>query len=189
MSDKKLQDSSGSQIERKSIKILSFNARYSILKKNLDVPADERKTQIDSLLKKSNSKFFKSVHLALKKCLKCQVDRLPQKFITNIKIQFVKKYLEKTIFLIYKENCDSREFDEEFIRNNVREDKKELLNEFLSMTFSEAFEFYITSQHYVKDYESIREKEGDKVAVLFNYISKIFIEYYTLSKGNSKKSE
>jgi hypothetical protein len=90
---------------------------------------------------------------------------------------------------IYQENGQFENFRGEFITLNAREDKKELLLELFLMSFNKAFEYYLSSRQFIKDYTSIREKEGDKIAVLFNYVSKIYVEYYTLSKGNSKKSE
>ena len=41
----------------------------------------------------------------------------------------------------------------------------------------------------MNDYYHIHQREGEKFAILFNYISKIFIQYYTKSKGNKPKNQ
>jgi hypothetical protein len=170
-------------------KTASFNAKFLQIKRKLGLPEEERKTRIDSMLKKSNCKFYKSVHLAIKRCLKSKVERLPQKFITNIKIQFIKQYLNKTLLEIYHENFQFLDFDDNYVSKNSREGKEELIKEFFSLKLNEAFQIYISSKQYSKEYESIICKEGQKIADLFDYVSKIFIDYYTLSKGNTSKTE
>ena len=61
------------------------------------------------------------------------------------------------------------------------------LKNLINMTYSEAFTYYVTSQRFKEDCEGIREKEGEKFEILFKYVSKIFIHYYSLSKGNKPK--
>jgi hypothetical protein len=146
-----------------------------------------RKTQIDSLLKKCKSKAFKTIHEALKKCLNIKLPRLPQNFITNIKIDFNKIYLEKSILEIYKEHKIISSIEEFMSKKYLIEDKVQVFKDFLSLTFRNVFEYYINSKQYVKDYYHIQQREGEKFAILFNYISKIFIQYYTKSKGNRPK--
>ena len=58
---------------------------FHSLKRELDIK-DCRKTHIDSLLKKVKSKCLKAIHEVLKSCVNLIVGRLPQLFITNIKI-------------------------------------------------------------------------------------------------------
>ena len=52
-------------------------------------------SHIDSLLKKSKIKCL--IHEVLKLSLNLLIEKLPQNFITNIKIDFNKKYLAKSI--------------------------------------------------------------------------------------------
>jgi hypothetical protein len=158
------------------------------LKNHLSIPASQRKNQIDSLLKKCKSKCFKSIHEVLKKCFKLKIQRLPQNFITNIKIEFNKNYMNKTILQIYQQHGQLNNIDEIIFKNLIRQEKKDLIIEFLNMTFRDAYKFYLNSQQYLRDYDNIQEKECQNFAILFNYISKIFLEYYTLSKGNRVKS-
>ena len=74
----------------------SFHINFNNLRKKLGID-DSRKTHIDSLWKKSKSKCLKAIHEVLKLSLNLLIERLPQNFITNIKIDFNKKYLVKSI--------------------------------------------------------------------------------------------
>lgn len=164
----------------------SVHANFLLLKKKLNLENFSRKTQIDSLLKKCKSKAFRTIHEALKKCLKIKLPRLPQPFITNIKIDFNKVYLDKTILEIYKECSIIPSVEEYYEKKYIHEDKVNLFKDFLNLTFKNVFEYYLNSIQYVKDYNHIMQREGESFALLFNYISKVFIFYYEKSKGNSK---
>ena len=74
----------------------SFQSIFSYLKKKMQIK-NTRKSNIDSLLKKCKGKFFKAIHDAIKLCLNLLVKRIPQKFITNITIEFNQKNFEKKI--------------------------------------------------------------------------------------------
>jgi len=138
-------------------------------------------------LKKCKSKTFKIIHEALKKCLKIKLKRLPQDFITNIKIDFNKKYLEKTILEIYQEYAIIPSLEDFKTKGYLIPGKVTVFEDFLNLTFQNVFEYYIHSKQYVKDYQYIQKREGDAFAVLFNYVSQVFVQYYTNSKGNKPK--
>jgi hypothetical protein len=165
----------------------NLHSNFLLLKKKLNLDQFMRKTQIDSLLKKCKSKAFKTIHEALKKCLNIKLPRLPQGFITNIKIDFNKIYLDKTIYDIYNEYNIITTVEDFIEKNYLLEDKVNLFKDFISLTFRNVFEYYINSKQYIKDYYHIHQREGEKFAILFNYISKVFIQYYTKSKGNKPK--
>jgi hypothetical protein len=165
-----------------------LHATFLLLKKRLNLENFMRKTQIDSLLKKCKSKAFKTIHEALKKCLSIKLPRLPQNFITNIKIDFNKIYLEKTIMDIYKEFNIIPSVEEFLEKGYLLEDKVTIFRDFLNLKLKSVFEYYLNSKQYVNDYYHIHQREGEKFAVLFNYISKVFIQYYTKSKGNKPKN-
>jgi len=167
----------------------SLHSTFLLLKKKLNLEQFMRKTQIDSLLKKCKSKAFKTIHEALKKCLNIKLPRLPQYFITNIKIDFNKIYLEKTIYDIYREYKIIPSVEEFISRKYLIDDKISIFVDFLNLTFKNVFEYYVNSKQYVKDYYHIMNREGEKFAILFNYISKVFIQYYTKSKGNKPKNK
>jgi hypothetical protein len=167
----------------------TLHSTFLLLKKKLDLEQFKRKTQIDSLLKKCKSKAFKTIHEALKKCLNIKLPRLPQNFITNIKIDFNKVCLEKTILEIYQDHKIIPSVDEFVTKKYLIEDKIGVFKDFLALTFRNVFEYYVNSKQYVKDYYHIQQREGEKFAILFNYISKVFIQYYTKSKGNRPKKD
>jgi len=167
----------------------SLHSTFLLLKKKLNLEQFMRKTQIDSLLKKCKSKAFKTIHEALKKCLNIKLPRLPQYFITNIKIDFNKIYLEKTIYDIYREYKIIPSVEEFISKKYLIDDKIPIFVDFLNLTFKNVFEYYVNSKQYVKDYYHIMNREGEKFAILFNYISKVFIQYYTKSKGNKPKNK
>jgi hypothetical protein len=181
-------ESSIFDVEMSSVKKRrSMHASFMFLKKELKLENFKRKTQIDSLLKKCKSKAFRTIHEALRNCLKAKLARLPQAFITNIKIDFNKKYLDTTILDIYKENGVITSVEDYKEKDFIVEDKFDVFKNFLSLTFKDVFESYITSKQYIKDYHHIKDREGEGFAILFNFISKIFIQYYTKSKGNKHK--
>lgn len=170
--------------------VSAFHLNFLEFKKVLNFKRAQRKTKIDSILKKCKSKFFRAVQESIKKLTNDSnlINRLPQSFITNINIDYNKEFMNKTIFQIYKElNIIQSEIDfyNEINSNNIIQ-----LNQLLRMTYTELFDCYINSQRFKKDCEGIREKEGEKFEILYKYVSKIFIHYYSLSKGNKpKKSE
>lgn len=162
----------------------NIHSNFYYLKNKLNLTGFKRKTQIDSLLKKCKSKAFRTIHEALKNCLKIKLLRLPQPFITNIKIDINKSSLNKSILDIYAEHGIIPSFEEFENKGFIIEGKSHLFKDFLSLTFREVFEKYLDSQQYIKDYKHISKREGEGFALLFNYISKIYITYYDKSRGN-----
>lgn len=173
------------RIQNKKRKQIHQN--FILLKHKLNLKTFMRKTQIDSLLKKCKSKAFKSIHEAIKKCLKVKLPRLPQNFITNIKIDFNKTYINKKIIEIYQENNIIESFDYLINNNLIHSNKEYTLKVFLNLKLKEVIEYYINSKQYIRDYLHIYNREGEKFATLFDFIAHIFIQYYTKSKGNKPK--
>jgi hypothetical protein len=58
----------------------------------------------------------------------------------------------------------------------------------MEMTYKEAFEAYLKSSRYISDYNYIKQREGEKYAILYDYVSKVFINYFLYGKGNRKKN-
>ena len=164
----------------------NFHLNFNHLRVKLGID-DSRKTHIDSLLKKAKSKCLKAIHEVLKLCLNLLIGRLPQVFITNIKIDFNKIYLTKTIGEIYHEYNLLPSFEEILKKNLIRKGKINLLNEIYNSKFENVYQIYLCSDMYKKDYEKIFYKDGEKIAALYDYVAKNMCEYYLLSKGNKKK--
>lgn len=110
---------------------------------------------------------------------------MPQPFITNINIEYNKKYLNKKIRSVYQES--NFFLDSSFSEYKITSDKFILLNELLEMSFKDAFISYMTSERFKNDSSYISAREGEKFSILFEYVAKIFIPYYLFGKGNQKK--
>ena len=164
----------------------SFHINFNNLRIKLGIE-DSRKIHIDSLLKKAKSKCLKAIHEVLKLSLNLLIGRLPQNFITNIKIDFNKKYLSKSIGNIYYEYKLLPSYEEIINRNLIRKGKFDLFNETYNSSFEYAYMIYIESDLYKKDFEMISLKDGYKNAFLYDYVAKNMCEYFFLSKGNKKK--
>ena len=65
---------------------VSFPKSFSYLRKKLQIK-QSRKTHIDSILKKCKARFFKAISDCIKQCVKIQIKKFPQSFITNISIE------------------------------------------------------------------------------------------------------
>ena len=100
--DKNIQNLVSKQISytRKDINI--FYSKIKLIRKQYNIKKS-RKNNIDSLVKKVKSKFLKAVFECLKFCLNSFINRLPQRFIINTKIEYNKKFLCKTLEEIYIE--------------------------------------------------------------------------------------
>ena len=173
---------------KRSNTVSAFHYNFFEFKKVLNFKRPQRKTKIDSILKKCKSKFFRAVQEALKKLTNesSLINRLPQSFITNINIDYNKKYMNKTLLELYSELKVVQ--NEKDFYYGINQERAIYLNQFIHMTYSQLFTNYITSERFMKDCVSIREKEGEKFEILYKYVSKIFIHYYSLSKGNKPKS-
>lgn len=179
------EEDSNKMVARKTRKQIHQN--FIHLKKVLNLEGFKRKTKIDSVLKKCKSKAFRTIHEALRNCLNIPLDRLPQLFITNIKIEFNKNSLDKTILDIYTENKVITSLEDYREKGYIIPEKTQLFEEFLSMTLRNVFEYYLASRQYVKDYNYIHKREGEGFALLFNYISKVFITYFEKNRGNKDR--
>jgi hypothetical protein len=165
----------------------TFHSLFISLKERLSLSNHSRKYQIDSLLKKCKSKIFKIIKEGLKRCLLVKIKRLPQSFITNIKIEFNKRYLDKTLLEIFEE-FGIFSLNNLINKNSIKSERLELFNEFIRMRLRDVFKAYLTSKNFESELSMIKEKEDEKFAILYEFISRIFVEYYTYSKGNKPKN-
>ena len=165
----------------------TFHNNFHELKRKMNVQ-NTRKTNIDSLLKKIKSKCLKAIHEILKNCLNLIVYRLPQNFITNIKIEFNKHYLNKTIGEIYYDFNLLPSYNEIYEKNLIRKGKHELFNDIYNMRFKQVYNTYLESNLFKKDFENIKLRDGNEIAELYKYVAKNMCEYYLLSKGNKRRN-
>ena len=172
---------------KSSNSVSEFHSNFMDFKTVLNFHRPLRKTKIDSILKKCKSKFFRAVQDSIKKITNdlTQVNRLPQSFITNINIDYNKNYMNKTIFQIYQSLNLVNQEKEFFI--GISDENIPKLKSLLNYTYSQLFNIYTESQRFKEDCEVIKKKEGEKFEILYKYVSKIYINYYSLSKGNRPK--
>lgn len=166
----------------------SFQSIFSYLKKKMQIK-NTRKSKIDSLLKKCKGKFFKAIHDAIKLCLNLLVKRIPQKFITNITIEFNQKNFEKKIIDIYHEFNLLPSIDEIIEKKLLRKGKEDLFKEIAACNYQELYEMYIKSERYKGDTEKIKKKEGQKLALLYNFVAKNFSVYYLYGKAHIQRDK
>ena len=83
------------------LKSLSFQGIFTCLRKTLDIKYT-RKLHIDSILKKCKGRFFKAVSECVRKCIKINVPKFPQNFITNIAIEYNQKFMDFTVEELYQ---------------------------------------------------------------------------------------
>ena len=166
----------------------SFQNTFSYLRKKLQVKYT-RKIHIDSLLKKSKGKFFKAVHDSIKICLNILFKRLPQKFITNITIEYNKKFLHKTIIEIYKHFNLLPSLEDILSKNLCKKDKIELLKEILNTNFYSLYETYTSSERFKRDINEVKNNEGKRNGILYEFVASNFCIYYLYSKAHQRNNK
>ena len=154
----------------------NFSEIFSVIKKKLHIKKT-RKAQVDSLLKKAKCKFLQTVQDIIKHVTNENNKKFPQYFVTNITYEFNKKYLDVNIIKILNEF--------EILNENFKiTQNKELFDEFGSHTFSSLYNEYIQSKKYKSDLKYVIEKNGKNIGILYEFVSKNFINYYINSKRN-----
>lgn len=169
--------------------ISAFHSNFIKFKQALAFKRVHRKTKIDSILKKCKSKFFRIVQEATKLLLEnyYRIPCLPQSFVTNINISINKVNLNQPLRHLYEM------FDSEFNYNTmllqIPLNKREVVEKFMSMNYHQLYDGYINSQRFIEDCEGIKDKEGEKFEILYRFVAKIYIKYYSISKGNKIKKK
>ena len=172
----------------KDIEMLSFQGLFTSLRKILDVKYT-RKLHIDSILKKCKGRFFKAINECVKKCLRINVPKFPQNFITNISIEYNQKFLDFTMGDLFSYfHLLPYSLDDIMEKNYCYKEKEIYLKYiFLSKLGSLYFQ-YIQSKQYKRMIDLIKTKKGIKIAKLYQFVSDNFINYYVFSRAHIKKS-
>ena len=170
------------------IEMLSFQGLFTSLRKTLDVKYT-RKLHIDSILKKCKGRFFKAINECVKKCLRINVPKFPQNFITNISIEYNQKFLDFTMGELFSYfHLLPYSLDDIMEKNYCYKEKEIYLKYiFLSKMGSLYFQ-YIQSKQYKRMIDLIKTKKGIKIAKLYQFVSDNFINYYVFSRAHLKKS-
>ena len=168
-------------------RIISLYSTFKFLKEKFGLK-NKRKNRIDCIIKKAKTKYFNAIHDALKYCVNLYIHRLPQYFITNIKIEYNKVYLNKTVEQIYTEFKILPSLNELINKNLIKKGKKELLIVLMNSTLKDIYKYYLSSRLYTYDRMYIKNKEGENVAKLYDYIAQNICQYFLYNKGNKKKA-
>ena len=167
-------------------KIISLYSTFKFLKRKYGLK-NERKNRIDCLIKKVKTKYIKGIHEAIKSCVNLYIHRLPQNFTTNIKIEFNKVYLNKTVEQIYTEFKILPSLNELIEKNLIKKGKKEFLILLMTSSLKDIYKSYLSSRLYKYDRMYIKNKEGENVAKLYDYIAQNICQYFLYNRGNKKK--
>ena len=171
----------------KKMKPKTFQGFFTFLRKSLQIKY-KRRFHIDSILKKCKGRFFKAINDCLRLCIKITVKRLPQSYITNISIEYNKQFLDFTLVNLYN-YFNLLPFSLETIleKNYYIKGKENFFKYILLSKVRTLYCEYIQSKRYKKEIELIKKQKGSKIATLYEFVAKNFINYYCYSKPHLRK--
>ena len=174
-------------IDENKSKIIFFYSQYKYLCYKHGVE-NIRKNRIDIIMKKVKIKIFKAIHEILKFCLNIHhINRLPQNFIINIRIEFNKKYLEKTVEEIYLEFSILPSLEEMKEKNYINKDKIDIFTIFIKSKLKDIIKIYLLSELFILDKKNLEKKSGINDAILFDFVANNICNYFLY--GNSSNIE
>ena len=167
-------------IDENKKKILSFYSKFKYLccKYKID---NLRKNHIDIIIKKVKIKLFKGIHEVLKYCLNININRLPQNFINNIKIEYNRQYLDKTISEIYLEFSILPSLKEILENKMIKKEKTEILILFMNSSLIDIIKIYLSSNLFVYDKKKLQRKSGINDVILFDFVANNICDYFQYS--------
>ena len=172
-------------------KNLTFQQNFTCLRKKLQIKLT-RKTYIDSILKKCKGRFFKAINDCLRKCTFIYIHKLPQRFITDISIDYNKSFFNYTTIDLYR-YFNLKPFNKDEIENSnfCIKGKENYLKFILSSKLSDLYSIFIESKRYKREVESIKNNSGVKMSLLYQFVSENYYNYYLFSKPrmNRKKKQ
>ena len=166
---------------------ISFPKSFSYLRKKLQIK-QSRKTHIDSILKKCKARFFKAISDCLKQCVKIQIKKFPQSFITNISIEYNKYILKLTVYELYHIFNLSNDILDKSYENYFFNGKERYFKYIYYSKISDLYTSYIQSKRYKREIEGIKCNLGLKMLLLYEFVSENFINYYTFSQPHFCKN-
>ena len=169
---------------RKDINI--FYSKIKLIRKKYSIKKS-RKNNIDSLVKKVKSKFLKAIYECLKFCLNSFINRLPQRFIINTKIDYNKKFLCKTLEEIYIEFKLLPNYETLLEKNMIQKGKEHFLYILYKNKIKNIYKEYLKSDFYLNEKKEIEIKYGIGVSKLYDFVAINICEYFLFNKGNDKR--
>ena len=169
------------------LKSSSFQGIFTCLRKALDIKYT-RKLHIDSILKKCKGIFFKAISECVRKCIKINVPKFPQNFITNIAIEYNQKFMDFTVEELYQHFHLLPYSISDIMEKKYCHREKEVYLKYIFLSkISNLYMQFIQCKQYKRRIELIKNKKGEKVAKLYQLVSDNFINYYLFSKAHIKK--
>lgn len=175
-------------IDENKKKIISFYSKFKFLCCKYKI-GNLRKNHIDILIKKVKIKLFKGIHEAIKYCLNININRLPQNFIVNIKIEYNQIYLYKTIAEIYSEFSVLLPFKEILENQIVKKDKTEIFILLMNSKLIHVIKIYLKSNLFIYDKKKLEKKSGINDAILFDFVAHNICDYFQYGNSISNKKE
>ena len=172
-------------VDKEKKEIISLYSTFKYLKEKYGIE-NSRKNRMDCLIKKIKTKYINAIHEAIKYCVNLNINKLPQYFITNIKIEYNKMYLNKTVEEIYTEFNILPSLNELINKNLIKQNKKELLIELMNSSLKDIYQYYLTSDLYKYHRLYIIKKEGENIGKLYDYVAINICKYFLYNKGNKK---
>ena len=167
-------------IDENKKKILSFYSKFKYLCCKYKVD-NIRKNHIDIIIKKVKIKLFKAIYEVLKYCLNININRLPQNFINNIKIEYNRQYLDKTISEIYLEFSILPPIKEILENKMIKKEKTEILILFMNSSLIEIIKIYLSSNLFLYDKKKLQRKSGLNDVILFDFVANNICDYFQYS--------
>jgi hypothetical protein len=166
----------------------NFQGIFSYIKKKFQIKFS-RKSHIDSLLKKSKGKFFKTIHEIMNMSLNIIVKRLPQKFITNITIEYNQKYLKKNIIQVYQDFNLLPDYATLKEKGYIKTNKKQPFEQFCNSDLITLYNIYLKSQRYFNEINEVKKHDGSRIGLLYQFVSKNFCNYFENNKPHTIKTK
>ena len=166
---------------------VSFPKSFSYLRKKLQIK-QSRKTHIDSILKKCKARFFKAVNDCIKQCVKIQIKKFPQSFITNISIEYNKYILKLTVSELYQIFNLSNDILDKSNESCFFNGKERYFKYIYYSKISDLYISYLQSKRYKREIECIKYNLGLKMLILYEFVSENFVNYYNFSQPHLCKN-
>ena len=171
----------------KNMESLTFQGLFTFLRKSFQIKYT-RSMHIDSILKKCKGKFFKAVNDCLKKCLKINIKKLPQTYVTNISIEYNKKFLDFTIQDLYTYfNLTPYSMEVILLKEYCIKGKEKFFKYIYLSKISDLYLEYLQSKRYKRECEIMKKQRGIKLVFLHQFVAENFINYYSYSKPHTRK--
>ena len=172
-------------VDKEKKEIISLYSTFKYLKEKYKIK-NSRKNKMDCIIKKVKTKYMNAIHESIKYCVNININKLPQYFITNIKIEYNKMYLNKTVEELYKEFNLIPSLNDLINKNQIKKGKKELLIKLMNSSLKDIYHYYLISDLYKYHRMYIIKKEGENIAKLYDYVAQNICKYFLYNKGNKK---